>query len=327
KIGFDVQINDGKDGARQSAATWNDTTGNGYQDTSVFGVLTLVKPADTTSPVTTDNAPTDWVNTDVTVDLTANDNDSGVKTTYYKIDNGTEQTGNSVTISKDGVHTITYWSVDNAGNVEAQHTATVKIDKAAPVTTDNAPTDWVNKDVTVTLNSSDNGSGVAATHYKIDTGSEQTGKSFTVSDEGVHTITYWSVDNAGNVEAQHTATVKIDKTAPTLKITLDKTTIWSPNHKMVPVTATISTSDAASGIDSVVLTSITSNEKLQSDDIQNTKVNVPITGSTASFDLRADRLENSNGRIYTITFTATDKAGNVVTKSVEVTVPHDQSKK
>ncbi|WP_342481369.1 endo-1,4-beta-xylanase [Paenibacillus sp. FSL L8-0340] len=41
KIGFDVQINDAKDGARQSVAAWNDTTGNGYQDTSVYGVLTL----------------------------------------------------------------------------------------------------------------------------------------------------------------------------------------------------------------------------------------------------------------------------------------------
>ncbi len=41
KIGFDAQINDGKDGSRISAATWNDLTGNGYQDTSVFGVLTL----------------------------------------------------------------------------------------------------------------------------------------------------------------------------------------------------------------------------------------------------------------------------------------------
>ncbi|MED5019602.1 endo-1,4-beta-xylanase [Paenibacillus chibensis] len=46
KIGFDAQINDAKDGARQSVAAWNDTTGNGYQDTSVFGVLTLTgKPA------------------------------------------------------------------------------------------------------------------------------------------------------------------------------------------------------------------------------------------------------------------------------------------
>lgn len=41
KLGFDVQVNDGKDGARQSVAAWNDTTGNGYQDTSVYGVLML----------------------------------------------------------------------------------------------------------------------------------------------------------------------------------------------------------------------------------------------------------------------------------------------
>ncbi|WP_461671112.1 S-layer homology domain-containing protein, partial [Mycobacterium tuberculosis] len=41
KLGFDVQINDGKAGARQSVAAWNDLTGQGYQDTSVYGVLTL----------------------------------------------------------------------------------------------------------------------------------------------------------------------------------------------------------------------------------------------------------------------------------------------
>lgn len=242
KIGFDVQINDGNGGARQSAATWNDTTGTGYQDTSVFGVLTFV---DTTSPVTTDNAPTDWVNKDVTVDLTANDNGSGVKATYYKIDDGTEQIGNSITIS----------------------------------------------------------------------------------DEGIHTITYWSVDNAGNVEQFNTKTIKLDKTEPILNIKLDKTTIWPVNHKMIPVTATIHASDATSGINSVVLTSITSNETIQADDIQNATYNLPITGSTASFELRADRLGNGTGRIYTITFTATDKAGNVVTKSVDVTVPHNQFKK
>ncbi|WP_040950848.1 endo-1,4-beta-xylanase [Gorillibacterium massiliense] len=41
KLGFDVQINDAKDKVRQSVAAWNDTTGQGYQDTSIFGVLTL----------------------------------------------------------------------------------------------------------------------------------------------------------------------------------------------------------------------------------------------------------------------------------------------
>ncbi|MDF9843838.1 MULTISPECIES: endo-1,4-beta-xylanase [unclassified Paenibacillus] len=57
KLGFDVQINDAKDGARQSVAAWNDTTGNGYQDTSVYGVLTLTgkpdAPAVTPTPTPT----------------------------------------------------------------------------------------------------------------------------------------------------------------------------------------------------------------------------------------------------------------------------------
>lgn len=40
-IGFDVQINDAKGGARQSVAIWNDETGRGQEDPSFFGELTL----------------------------------------------------------------------------------------------------------------------------------------------------------------------------------------------------------------------------------------------------------------------------------------------
>lgn len=50
KLGFDVQINDAKDGNRQSVTAWNDTTGTGYMDTSVFGELTLIgKPTGSNS--------------------------------------------------------------------------------------------------------------------------------------------------------------------------------------------------------------------------------------------------------------------------------------
>lgn len=42
EIGFDLQINDAKDGARQSIATWNDLTGRGFENPAVFGILTLV---------------------------------------------------------------------------------------------------------------------------------------------------------------------------------------------------------------------------------------------------------------------------------------------
>jgi endo-1,4-beta-xylanase len=41
-IGFDLQINDGEDGTRVGVATWNDTTGQGFQDPSVFGEITLM---------------------------------------------------------------------------------------------------------------------------------------------------------------------------------------------------------------------------------------------------------------------------------------------
>ncbi|PFZ35151.1 hypothetical protein COL64_21585 [Bacillus toyonensis] len=306
-----------------SGETKTGNTGNGYAR------ITYKKPDDTTSPVTTDNAPTDWVNKDVTVDLTATDNDgSGVASTYYQLDNGSTQSGKTVQISDEGVHTLTYWSVDNAGNVETQHITTVKIDKTVPVTTDNAPTDWVNKDVTVNLTAIDNdgGSGVASTYYQLDNGSTQSGNAIQISDEGVHILTYWSVDNAGNTEQFNTKTIKLDKTAPVLNISLDKTTIWPPNHKMVPITATINASDGTSGINSVVLTSITSNETLQSDDIQNANYNKPISGSTDSFSLRADRLGSGNGRIYIVTYTVKDNTGNVATKTATVTVPHDQSK-
>ncbi len=47
------------------------------------------------------------------------------------------------------------------------------------------------------------GSGIRATYYAIDGGATQTyGEPFTADlSTGVHTITYWSVDLAGNEEA------------------------------------------------------------------------------------------------------------------------------
>jgi hypothetical protein len=43
--------------------------------------------------------------------------------------------------------------------------------------------------------------------------------------------------------------------------------------------------------------------------------------------LRAERLGSGNGRIYAITITCTDAAGKSSSQAVEVSVPHDQSKK
>jgi hypothetical protein len=172
-----------------------------------------VQGADTSAPATTDNAPTTPVKQDVTVTLTAKDNSSGIATTNYKLDGGAQQTGNTVAVTGEGTHSLVYWSVDKAGNTEAPHTVTVKIDKTAPVTTAAASpaapaSGWYSSDVTFNFSASDAG-GVANTYYTIDGGAQQTGATAVVSGKGTHSLQYWSVDQAGNTEAASPVAVNI----------------------------------------------------------------------------------------------------------------------
>jgi hypothetical protein len=64
--------------------------------------------------------------------------------------------------------------------------------------------------VTVTLTATDNGSGVDFTKYKLDTGSWMTYTApFLVTTDGDHVLSFYSQDNAGNVEATQNATFTI----------------------------------------------------------------------------------------------------------------------
>ena len=87
-------------------------------------------------------------NSAVTVNLTVTETGSGLASTQYRVDGSAFQSGASVSIpapadhSNDGVHTVEYRSTDNAGNVEALRSATVRIDTTLPLTTDDAPAGW-----------------------------------------------------------------------------------------------------------------------------------------------------------------------------------------
>ncbi|WP_169089306.1 LamG-like jellyroll fold domain-containing protein [Paenibacillus sp. PL91] len=117
------------------------------------------------------------------------------------------------------------------------------VDQVAPTTTDNAPSGWVNQDITVSLSASDNGSGVANTYYTVDDGAEQTGTSVVLLEEGVHKLVYWSVDKAGNVEVAQSLEVKIDLTSPVVKIT------GAPSYTIdQTVTMTCSATDVISSV-------------------------------------------------------------------------------
>jgi 2',3'-cyclic-nucleotide 2'-phosphodiesterase / 3'-nucleotidase / 5'-nucleotidase len=117
------------------------------------------------------------------------------------------------------------------------------LDQEPPVTTANAPTEWMSDDVQVTLSATDAVSGVSNTFYSINGGSFASGTSFTLSAEGVHTISFYSVDKAGNEEAVHTAQVKIDRSAPDVTINADQ------EYKLgTSFTAAYQAADSLSGI-------------------------------------------------------------------------------
>jgi hypothetical protein len=140
----------------------------------------------------------------------------------------------------------------------------------------------------------------------------------TYTAQGTYTIHWTYSDGNGNSSPQNQTVIVRDTTRPTIRVSVTPTTLWPANHKMKTITATVTASDNCSGV-TWALTSITANENVDAD-VQN----AAIGGADNSFDLRADRAGNGNGRTYTITYTTTDIAGNTATASATVTVPHDQ---
>lgn len=97
--------------------------------------------------------------------------------------------------------------------------AATPVDTLPPVTSDDAKHDWQRTAQTITLTAHDEG-GVAKTLFSVDDGLFTEGSMVEVSDEGIHTIKYYSIDAAGNQEAVKTATVKIDRTGPVITPTV-----------------------------------------------------------------------------------------------------------
>ena len=171
---------------------------------------------DKTAPQTTSDADDAWHKDSFDLSLSAQDAVSGVKSTHYSV-NGSElatYTG-PVTISGDGTNTVEYRTTDVAGNVEETKTATVRVDGTSPVTTTSADDAWYASPVIVSLEGTDADSGVASTFYSVAGGPETLYTApFIVSAQGASTVSYWSTDAVGNVEASQTATVRVDLSAP-----------------------------------------------------------------------------------------------------------------
>jgi uncharacterized repeat protein (TIGR01451 family) len=142
-------------------------------------------------------------------------------------------------------------------------------------------------------------------------------------------------DLAGdNLTASGSAPLQIlDVAPPTLDVSVSPAMLWPPDHKFQDVTATITVKDNCDPNPSVTLASVTSNEPATGF-LGNGDKGPDIEGADIGTDVRIISLrsergtgQGSTGRVYTITYRATDRSGNFTERTATVTVPTSNSGK
>jgi hypothetical protein len=98
-------------------------------------------------------------------------------------------------------------------------------------------------------------------------------------------------------------------------LSVTPSSIWPPNHKMVPVSLHVDVTGLQDPSPACSLTGITSNEG-SSDDWE-------ITGGLSA-NVRSARAGNGGDRVYALTVKCTDIYGHTASQTVNATVPHDQ---
>jgi len=209
-----------------------------------------------------------------------------------------------------------------------------KVSNTPPVA-DAGPDQVVEQDslggASVTLDgsgSTDDGRILPLTYTWTWAGGSATGVSPTVTlPMGPTTVTLTVYD--GQYSDTDTVDITVqDTTLPVISVTVSPTILWPPNHKMVDIVATVTVSDICDAAPTVVLTSVTSNEPDDAKGNGDGKTVNDIQGAETGtedyeFQLRAERAGADDGRVYTVTYTATDASGNSASASATVVVPHD----
>ena len=123
-----------------------------------------------------------------------------------------------------------------------------------------------------------------------------------------------------------TVTVE-DTLAPTLHPVPDQGILWPPNHDMIEIVIEANASDNTG--DPPTLTAIVASDELEEGqcdgDMAPDWTEPVITQSTGiiNLQLRAERSMVGDGRVYTVTVTATDESNNSSTTDVGIIVPYN----
>ncbi len=186
---------------------------------------------DTAPPVSSGTVEGDlgskgWYISSVNVTLTAVDETSGARTTHYRVDGGPWQLYNGfLVVTEDGIHTVEFYSIDEASNQEATRTLEIKVDSTPPILTIVSPEagGWETSSPALILwTAEDQASGIDRYQVAVDGGvAANLGDRSWVSrelEDGSHSILVRALDNAGNV-VEASVEFNLDSTPPVVAIT------------------------------------------------------------------------------------------------------------
>jgi hypothetical protein len=145
---------------------------------------------------------------------------------------------------------------------------------------------------------------------------------------GLTTVTLTVEDPSGLSDTDTVDIFVEDTTPPVIDFNLVSEEVWPPNHKLVKA-AVVEVTDVC---DLVPLASMVIEVTHNEDPHENTGVgdghHAPdwLIEEDGTVWIRAERNGTGTGRIYTISVSAQDAAGNAAEAAVEVLVPHDQGK-
>lgn len=157
------------------------------------------------------------------VSLLSKDGMSGVSKLNYSINEKSYLPyQNPLTFSKSGDYKLSVFSEDKVGNIEEVQSVNFIIDNQAPVSDINVngitETKVISLGTKMYLLAFDTLSGIKSVKFRFDDNSDRIyngrGLPFTELEEGDHTVTYYAIDNVGNVEEEDSFSFFLDKSAP-----------------------------------------------------------------------------------------------------------------
>lgn len=216
----------------------------------------LLSPQSASPVLTAQQLQNGWYNENLEVQFKGVDDLSGID--FYRVslnESGWQSTNSRYTLNHTGEHSLYYQAIDQAGNASQTKSLQLNVDITPPVSTytltgELADSGWFRSSVEVSLASTDLGSGVSQTLYRVNQAPVWSlyAAPFTIEGDGAQSVEFYSTDRANNIEPIKSISLKIDTTAPKTAPPIVRGTRGSNDWYVSPVTIELLAQDSGSNI-------------------------------------------------------------------------------